>query len=138
MPSSIGPSSIYPFLYTLPTALLLMQLFPLTLAYSPPTIFLPCRENLLLFLFHRSSLLAFLPRPLLILPLLIRSGFFNRRQKVFMPKELNFFTFASMNQTSTLLHLSRFIDTLFCYLIAITPGLAPLLLMTCTLIISVR
>ena len=73
--------------------------------------------------------------PLLSLTL---SGLFNGMMEVSVPGALNYFTFshpiqstfsASRNPISTPLPLSGFLDSLFCVLIALTPGLAFSLLM---------
>ena len=81
----------------------------------------------------RSLLLAALLRlqpPLLPLTL---SGFFNGMLEVFEPGELNYFTFSrptlstlSASRNPILAHLpfSGFLNSLFCVLIAPTPGLA--------------
>ena len=71
------------------------------------------------------------------LPLTL-SGFFNGMLEVFEPGALNYFTFfrpilsilsAFRNPILTPLPLSEFLDSLFCVLIAPTPGLAFSLLM---------
>ena len=90
---------------------------------------------------HRPLFLAVFPR--LLPPLhLTLSAFFNRMLEVFKPGALNSFTFfcpilstlsASMNPILTLLSHSRFLDSLLCFLIASTPGLAFSLVMPCTL-----
>ena len=87
---------------------------------------------------HRPLLLALL---LHLLPPLLRltlSGFFNGMLEVFEPGALNYFTFcrpiqstlsAFRNSIITHLPLSGFLVSLFCVLIAPTPGLAFCLLM---------
>ena len=87
---------------------------------------------------HRPLLLAILlhlPPPLLPLTL---SGFFNGMLEVFEPGALNYFTFShpilsilSVFRNPILTHfpLSGYLDSLFCVLIALTPGLAFSLLM---------
>ena len=71
-------------------------------------------------------------------PPLTLSGFFNGMLEVFEPGALNYFTFfhpilstlsAFRNPILTPLSLSGFLDSLFCVLIALTPGLAFSLLM---------
>ena len=89
---------------------------------------------------HRPLLLAILLHLLPpLLPLTI-SGFFNGMLEVFEPGALNYFTFfhpilstlsAFRNPILTHLPLSGFLDSLFCVLIAPTPGLAFSLLMPC-------
>ena len=72
-------------------------------------------------------------------PPLTLSGFFNGMLEVFEPGALNYFTFfhpilstlfVSRNPILTHLPLSGFLDSLFCVLIAPTPGLAFSLLMS--------
>ena len=79
--------------------------------------------------------------PVSSLPLTL-SGFFNGMLEIFEPGALNYFTFfhpilltlsVSRNPILTPLPLSGFLDSLFCDLIAPTPGLAFSLLMPCTL-----
>ena len=69
---------------------------------------------------------------------LLSSGFFNGMLEVFKPGALNYFTFfhpilsilsASRNPILTHLPLFGFLDSLFCVLIVLTPGLAFSLLM---------
>ena len=118
---------------------------PLLMLHSCPTLIskhliphLPIFYLLPLPFHHRPLLLAillhFLP-PLLPLTL---SGFFNGMLEVFEPGALNYFTFfhpilstlsAFRNPILTHLPLSGFLDSLFCVLIAPTPGLAFSLLM---------
>ena len=71
-------------------------------------------------------------------PSLTLSGFFNGMLEVFEPGALNYFTFfhpimstlsAFRNPILTPLPLSGFLDSLFCVLIVLTPGLAFSLLM---------
>ena len=105
----------------------------ITLVSKPPIPHLPILYLLPLPLHHRPLLLAIflcLLPPLLPLTL---SGFFNGMLEVSMPGALNYFIFyrptqlilsASRNPILTLLPLSRFLDFLFCVLIAPTPGLA--------------
>ena len=87
---------------------------------------------------HRPLLLAMLLHLLPPLLPLTLSGFFNGMLEVFEPGSLNYFTFfhpilstlsAFRNPILTHLHLSGFLDSLFCVLIAPTPGLAFSLLM---------
>ena len=75
-------------------------------------------------------------------PPLTLSGFFNGMLVVSMPGALNYFTFsrpilstlsAYRNPILTPLPLSRFLESLFCALIAPTPDLAFSLLIPCTL-----
>ena len=76
------------------------------------------------------AILLYLLPPLLPLTL---SGFFNGMLEIFEPGSLNYFTFfrpilstlsAFRNPILTPLPLSGFLDSLFCTLIAPTPGLA--------------
>ena len=87
---------------------------------------------------HRLLLLAILLHLLPPLLPLTLSGFFNGMLEVFEPGALNYFTFfhpilstlsAFRNPILTHLPLSGFLDSLFCVLIAPTPGLAFSLLM---------
>ena len=89
-------------------------------------------------LYHHPLLLVVLLRLLSPLLPLTLSGFFNGMLEVFVSGALNYFTFshpiqstlsASRNPILTPLPLSRFLDTLLCVLIALTPGLAFSLLM---------
>ena len=82
---------------------------------------------------YRPLLLAILLRLLSPLLPLTLSGFFNGMLEVFEPGALNYFTFfhpilstlsAFRNPILTHLPLSRFLDSLFCVLIAPTPSLA--------------
>ena len=71
----------------------------LILSYKSPSFSLVCYQSLLLPLPHPPQLShvappqASLPRPLLPVSLVIRSGFSNGTQEVFVPEVLNFFTF---------------------------------------------
>ena len=87
---------------------------------------------------HRPLLLAILLHLLPPLLPLTLSGFFNGMLEVFEPGALNYFTFfhlilstlsAFRNPILTHLPLSGFLDSLFCVLIVLTPGLAFSLLM---------
>ena len=87
---------------------------------------------------HRPLLLAILLHLLPPLLPLTLSGFFNGMLEVFEPGALNYFTFfhpilsilsAFRNPILTPLPLSGFLDSLFCVLIVLTPGLAFSLLM---------
>ena len=87
---------------------------------------------------HRPLLLAILLHLLPPLLPLTLSGFFNGMLEVFEPGALNYFTFfhpilsilsAFRNPILTPLPLSGFLDSLFCVLIILTPGLAFSLLM---------
>ena len=87
---------------------------------------------------HRPLLLAILLHLLPPLLPLTLSGFFNGMLEVFEPGALNYFTFfhpilstlsAFRNPILTHLPYSGFLDSLFCVLIAPTPGLAFSLLM---------
>ena len=90
---------------------------------------------------HRPLLLAALLHLLPPLLPLTLSGFFNGMLEVSEPGALNYFTFsrptlsilsASRNPILTDLLFYEFLDSLFCVLIAPTPGLAFSLLMTRT------
>ena len=99
---------------------------------------LPILYLLLLPSHHRPLLLAVLRHLLPPLLPLTFSGFFNGMLEVFEPGALNYFTFfhpilstlsAFKNPILTHFPLSGFLDSLFCVLIAPTPGLAFSLLM---------
>ena len=112
---------------------------PLLMLHSCPTLVsklliphLPILYLLSLPFHHRPLLLA------ILLHLLTLSGFFNGMLEVFEPGALNYFTFfhpilstlsAFRNPILTHLPLSGFLDSLFCVLIVLTPGLAFSLLM---------
>ena len=94
---------------------------------------LPILYLLPLPLHHRPLLLAIFLRLLPPLLPLTLSGFFNGMLEVSVPGALNYFIFyrpiqsilsAFRNPTLTHLPLSGFLDSLFCVLIAPTPGLA--------------
>ena len=121
---------------------LLMLHFRVTLVSKSLIPHLPILYLLPLPLHHRPLLLAVLLRLLPSLPPLTLSGFFNGMLEVFEPGALNYFTFsrpilsissASRNPVLTHLPLSGFLDSLFCVLIAPTPGLVFSLLMPRTL-----
>ena len=144
MSSSLGSSSLYtsavqpdpsrPF--HLP-----MQRSCSTLAYKFSTLLLPA--SYLLFL-HPPRPLMYLAFLLLSLHPLFHSGFFNGMLEVFVPEALDFSTLShfilwilsvSRNPTLTHLPLSGSLDILLCDLIALTPGLAFFLPMTCTSVV---
>ena len=118
---------------------------PLLMLHSCPTLVsklliphLPILYLLPLPSHHRPLLLAILLHLLPPLLPLTLSGFFNGILEVFEPGALNYFTFfhpilstlsAFRNPILTPLPLSGFLDSLFCVLIALTPGLAFSLLM---------
>ena len=109
-----------------------------TLVFKPLIPHLPILYLLPLPPHHRPLLLVVLLR---LLPSL--SGFFNRMPEVFKPGELNYFTFfrpilstLSASRNPILTHLSEFLDSLLCILIAPTPGVAFSLLMTRTLAVA--
>ena len=94
---------------------------------------LPILYLLSLLSHHRPLLLAILLHLLPPLLPLTLSGFFNGMLEVFEPGALNYFTFfhpilstlsAFRDPILTPLPLSEFLDSLFCVLIAPTPGLA--------------
>ena len=113
---------------------------PLLMLYSRPTLVfepliphLPILYLLPLLPHHRSLLQAVLLHLLLSFSPLTSSRFFNGMLAVFETGVLNCFTFfrpipltlsASRNPVLTHLLLSRFLDSLLCFLIAPTPGLA--------------
>ena len=114
-----------------------------TLVSKPLIPHLPIQYLLPLPLHHRPLLLAALLRLLPPLIPLTLSGFFNGMLEVFEPGALNYSTFfcpilstlyASRNPILTPLPLSRFLDSLLCVLIALTPSLAFSLLMPHTLV----
>ena len=109
-----------------------------TLVSKPLILHLPILYLLPLPSHHRPLLLAILLHLLSPLLPLNLSGFFNGMLEVFEPGALNYFTFfrpilsalsAFRNAILTHLPLSGFLDSLFCVLIAPTPGLAFSLLM---------
>ena len=109
---------------------------------KPPIPHLLILYLLPLLLHHRPLLLAMLLRLLPPLLPLTLSGFFNGMLEVSEPGALNYFTFsrpiqstlsAFRNPILTHLPLSGFLDSLFCVLIAPTPGLAFSLLIPHTL-----
>ena len=118
---------------------------PLLMLHSCPTLvsklLIPHLPILYLFPLpshHRPLLLAILLHLLPPLLPLTLSGFFSGMLEVFEPGALNYFTFfhpilstlsAFRNPILTHLPLSGFLDSLFCVLIAPTPGLAFTLLM---------
>ena len=118
---------------------------PLLMLHSCPTLVsklliphLPILYLLPLPFHHRPLLLAILLHLLPPLLPLTLSGFFNGMLEVFEPGALNYFTFfhpilstlsAFRNPILTPLPLSGFLDSLFCVLIVLTPGLAFSLLM---------
>ena len=117
---------------------LLMLHSRVTLVSKPPILLLPILYPFPMLFYHRLLLLAVLLRLLPPLLPLTLSGFFNGMLEVFEPGSLNYFTFfhpilstlsASRNPILTHLPLSGFLDSLFCVLIAPTPGLAFSLLM---------
>ena len=100
---------------------------------------------------HSQLLLLHLPHPLMLLAALLHlqlpllslthSGIFNEMPKIFKLETLNFSTLSrsilwtvsvSRNLNSTRLSLSKFLDTLLCNLIALTPGMAAFFLITRT------
>ena len=102
----------------------------LLIPHLPIIYLLPLPSN------HRPLLLAILLHLLPPLLPLILSGFFNGMLEVFEPGALNYFTFfhpilstLSAFRNPILTPLSGFLDSLFCDLIAPTPGLAFSLLM---------
>ena len=112
---------------------LLMLHSRVTPVSKPPIPHLPIRYFLPLLPHRRPLLLAFFLRLLPPLLPLTLSGFFNGMLEAFKPGALNYFIFyrpiqsilsASRNPILTHLPLSRFLDSLFCVLIAPTPGLA--------------
>ena len=118
---------------------------PLLMLHSCPTLVsklliphLPILYLLPMPFHHRPLLLAILLHLLPPLLPLTLSRFFNGMLEVFEPGALNYFTFfhpilstlsAFTNPILTLLPLSGFLDSLFCVLIVLTPGLAFSLLM---------
>ena len=130
-----APPTCIPPLYNLALCLLILHSLP-TLVFKPLIPRWPIQYLLPLPPHHRSFLLA------VLLPLLTPSGFSNGILEIFEPGALNYFTFfrpilltisISRNPILTLLPLSAFLDSLFCVLIAPTPGLAFSLLMPRTL-----
>ena len=121
---------------------------PLLMLHSRPTLVskplihhLPILYLLLLPPHHQPLPLSILLRLLRLLSPLTLSGFFNGMLEVFQPGAQNYFTFfrlilltLSVSRNPILaLPLSGFLDSMFCILIAPTPGLAFSLLMPCTL-----
>ena len=136
-PSSDSSGTYTSTVESAPPPLLMLRSWPtlvskLFIPHLPILYLLPLPSH------HRPLLLAIL---LLLLPPLLPltlSGFFNGMVEVFEPGALNYFTFfhpilsilsAFMNPILTHLPLSGFLDSLFCVVIAPTPGLAFSLLM---------
>ena len=121
--------------------LLLMQHLCPTHAFKPLIPFQAILYLLPLLPHHHLSLLAVSLHLWPPYPILTPSGFFNGVLAFSKPGGLNCYTFfclisltlfVSSNLTLTHLPLSRFLDSLLCALIALTPGLAFSLLMPCT------
>ena len=137
LPPPRTPPARIPPLWNPASPLLMLHSCP-TLVSKPLIPHLPILYLLPLPSHHRPLLLAILLHLLPSLLPLTLSGFFNRMLEVFEPGALNYFTFfhpilstlsAFRNPFLTHLPLSGFLDSLFCILIAPTPGLAFSLLM---------
>ena len=138
-PSSSDSSDTYTSTVESGPPLLMLHSCP-TLVFKPLIPHLPILYLLPLPSHHRPLLLAILLHLLPPLLPLTLSGFFNGMLEVFEPRALNYFTFfhpilstlsAFRKPILTHLPLSGFLDSLFCVLIVLTPGLAFSLLMPC-------
>ena len=142
MTSCLGSLSTYTFAvqYGLSGVSLLLQPFHFTFSYKHPILFPSTLSFLSLHFLHPSMLPAVL-HLMLPFPPLTAIGVFNGMSEVFEPETVSFSTLSrfilrtlsvSRNPASTYLPFRGSLDTLLSDLIALTPSLAFILLMTST------